>query len=78
LSFATRAIRPQASRPEKARACKAVKAGGAVFRHDEGSAAGPPHFWNAFAKELPVKHLEGTTLLCSRERWLPPGRVVST
>jgi len=41
-----------------------VKPGGVVFRHDYGFAEGVTKFWNRVSKELPVKHIEGTTLLC--------------
>jgi predicted O-methyltransferase YrrM len=73
---------------ETAQAFKVVKPGGVIFRHDYSSAQGPTHFWNALAKELPVKHLEGTTLLCLRvqdqatydkmQKMAASGRVVPT
>ncbi len=51
---------------EAAQAFAVVKPGGVIFRHDYGSAQGPTLFWNQISKELPVRHLEGTTLLCLR------------
>ena len=51
---------------EAAQAFTVVKPGGVIFRHDYGSARGPTLFWNEISKELPVRHLEGTTLLCLR------------
>ncbi len=51
---------------ETAQAFTVVKAGGIIFRHDYGSAQGPTLFWNELGKELPVRHIEGTTLLCLR------------
>jgi hypothetical protein len=51
---------------ETAQAFAVVKLGGVIFRHDYGSAEGPTLFWNEMSKELPVRHLEGTTLLCLR------------
>lgn len=51
---------------EAAQAFSIIKPGGVIFRHDYGSAQGPTHFWNEIGKELPVRHLEGTTLLCLR------------
>ena len=50
----------------RATACRLVKPGGVIFRHDYGSARGPTLFWNKISSELPVRHLEGTTLLCLR------------
>jgi hypothetical protein len=49
---------------ETAQAFAVVKPGGVIFRHDYGSAEGPTLFWNTLSQELPVRHLEGTTLLC--------------
>jgi O-methyltransferase len=49
---------------ETAQAFAVVKPGGVIFRHDYGSAEGPTLFWNKISQELPVRHLEGTTLLC--------------
>ncbi len=49
---------------EMAQAFGVVKPGGVIFRHDYGSAEGPTKFWNEISKELPVRHIEGTTLLC--------------
>jgi methyltransferase family protein len=51
---------------ETAKAFAVVKPGGVIFRHDYGSAEGPTLFWNELAKELPVRHLQNTTLLCLR------------
>jgi hypothetical protein len=51
---------------EMAQAFAVIKPGGVIFRHDYGSAEGPTLFWNRISKELPVRHLEGTTLLCLR------------
>lgn len=51
---------------EARQAFSVVKPGGVIFRHDYGSAQGPTLFWNEVGKELPVRHLEGTTLLCLR------------
>jgi hypothetical protein len=51
---------------EAAQAFAVVKPGGVIFRHDYGSAQGPTLFWNDISKVLPVRHLEGTTLLCLR------------
>jgi hypothetical protein len=51
---------------EVAQAFTVVKPGGVIFRHDYGSAQWPTHFWNELSREVPVKHLEGTTLLCLR------------
>ena len=41
-----------------------VKLGGVIFRHDYGSAEGTTKFYNEVSKELPFRHIEGTTLLC--------------
>lgn len=49
---------------EMAQVFAVVKPGGVVFRHDYGFAEGVTKFWNLVAKELPVRHIEGTTLLC--------------
>ena len=49
---------------EMAQAFSVVKPGGVVFRHDYGSAEGPTKFWSEIGKELPLRHVEGTTLLC--------------
>jgi len=57
---------PDGLEAETAQAFKVVKPGGVIFRHDYSSAQGPTLYWNALAKELPVKHLEGTTLVCLR------------
>lgn len=51
---------------ETAQAFTVVKPEGIIFRHDYSSAEGPTLFWNQISKELPVRHLEGTTLLCLR------------
>jgi hypothetical protein len=51
---------------EAAQAFAVVKPGGVIFRHDYSSAEGPTLFWNKVSKQLPVRHLEGTTLLCLR------------
>ena len=51
---------------EAAQAFAVVKPGGVIFRHDYSSAKGPTLFWNEISRELPVGHLEGTTLLCLR------------
>ena len=51
---------------EAAQAVSVVKPGGVIFRNDYGSARGPTQYWNEISKELPVRHLEGTTLLCLR------------
>jgi hypothetical protein len=51
---------------EAAQAFAVVEPDGVIFRHDYGSAEGPTRFWNEISKELPVRHLEGTTLLCLR------------
>lgn len=51
---------------EAAQAFAVVRPGGVIFRHDYSSAEGPTRFWNEISKELPVRHLEGTTLLCLR------------
>jgi methyltransferase family protein len=73
---------------ETAQAFKVVKPGGVIFRHDYSSAEGPTLYWNAIAKHLPVKHLEGTTLLCLRvndqavydkmQKMAASGRVIPT
>jgi hypothetical protein len=51
---------------ETAQAFTVVKPGGIIFRHDYGTAEGPTLFWNELSKEFPVRHLEGTALLCLR------------
>jgi hypothetical protein len=51
---------------EITQAFRLIKPGGVIFRHDYGSAEGPTLFWNRISRELPVHHLEGTTLLCLR------------
>jgi hypothetical protein len=51
---------------EMTQAFAVVKPGGVIFRHDYGSAEGPTLFWNRISRELPVRHLEGTTLVCLR------------
>lgn len=57
---------PEGLAEETIRAFATVKPGGVVFRHDYGSAEGPTKFWNNLSKELPVKHIANTTLLCLR------------
>src|SRR5262249_21600807 len=51
---------------ETAQAFTVVKPGGVIFRHDYGTAEGPTLFWNELSKELPVRHVQDTTLLCLR------------
>jgi hypothetical protein len=51
---------------EMTQAFAVVKPGGVVLRHDYGSNEGNTKFWNEVAKELPVRHIDGTTLLCLR------------
>jgi hypothetical protein len=43
-----------------------VKPGGVIFRHDYGSGRGVTGFWNWLAERLPIRHIEGTSLLCLR------------
>ncbi len=57
---------PEGLIAETAQAFAVLKPGGVIFRHDYGSAEGPTRFWNSLSRELPVRHLEGTTLLCLR------------
>jgi len=59
-------VNPFRLQGQKTLAFEVVGMGGVIFRHDYGSAEGPTHFWNELSRELPVKHLEGTTLLCLR------------
>jgi hypothetical protein len=66
IVFCDACDQPAGLAAETAQAFKVIKPGGVIFRHDYSSAEGPTRFWNALAKELPVKHLEGTTLLCLR------------
>jgi hypothetical protein len=66
IVFCDACDQPDGLSAETAQAFKVVKPGGVIFRHDYSSAEGPTKYWNAIAKELPVKHLEGTTLLCLR------------
>jgi hypothetical protein len=49
---------------EAAQAFTVVKPGGIIFRHDYLTAEGPTLFWNEIAKELPVRHIQDTALLC--------------
>lgn len=60
---------------ETAQAFTVVKPGGIIFRHDYTTAEGPTRFWNELSKKLPVRHLEGTALLCLR---LDGGKVYET
>jgi hypothetical protein len=57
---------PEGLAAETAQAFLVVQPGGVIFRHDYGTAEGPTLFWNELSKELPVRHLEGTALLCLR------------
>jgi hypothetical protein len=66
IVFCDACDQPDGLSAETAQAFKVVKPGGVIFRHDYSSAEGPTKYWNAIATELPVKHLEGTTLLCLR------------
>ena len=66
IVFCDACDQPAGLAAETAQAFKVVKPGGVIFRHDYSSAEGPTRFWNSLAKVLPVKHLEGTTLLCLR------------
>jgi|SRR5579871_243840 predicted O-methyltransferase YrrM len=49
---------------EMAQGFAVVKPGGVLFRHDYGTNEGTTKFWNEVGKRLPVRHIEGTTLLC--------------
>jgi hypothetical protein len=49
---------------EAAQAFTVVKPGGIIFRHDYLTAEGPTLFWNELAKELPIRHIQDTALLC--------------
>lgn len=41
-----------------------VETGGVIFWHDYGSAEGVTRFLNELSREIPVRHIEGTTLGC--------------
>jgi len=43
-----------------------VKPGGVILRHDYGSNEGTTNFWNQVSQHVPVRHIDGTTLLCLR------------
>ena len=49
---------------EMAKAFAVVKTGGVVLRHDYGSNQGNTEFFNRVSEELPVRHIDGTTLVC--------------
>jgi hypothetical protein len=66
IVFCDACDQPAGLAAETLQAFNVVKPGGIIFRHDYGSAQGPTLFWNELSKELPVRHLEGTTLLCLR------------
>jgi hypothetical protein len=66
MVFCDACDQPAGLAEETLQAFTVVKPGGIIFRHDYGSAKGPTLFWNELSKELPVRHLEGTTLLCLR------------
>lgn len=51
---------------ETAQAFAVVKPGGIIFRHDYTTAEGPTRFSNELSKQLPVRHLDETALLCLR------------
>jgi hypothetical protein len=51
---------------EMAQAFAVVQPGGIVLHHDYGSNRVTTQFWNRVGKELPVRHIDGTTLLCLR------------
>lgn len=51
---------------EMAQGFAVVKPGGVLFRHDYGTNGGPTKFWSEVGKHLPLRHIEGTTLLCLR------------
>ncbi len=54
----------EGSREETRIAFGLVQAGGAIFWHDYGSAEGVTRMLNDLSRELPVCHIEGTTLGC--------------
>jgi hypothetical protein len=66
IVFCDACDQPEGLAAEAAQAFAVVQPGGVIFRHDYGSAEGPTQFWNDLSAELPVRHLEGTTLLCLR------------
>jgi hypothetical protein len=66
IVFCDACDQPAGLAAETLQAFTVVKPGGIIFRHDYGSAQGPTLFWNKLSKELPVRHLDGTTLLCLR------------
>jgi len=66
IVFCDACDQPAGLAAETLQAFTVVKPGGIIFRHDYGTAQGPTLFWNELSKELPVRHLEGTTLLCLR------------
>jgi len=49
---------------EMALASAVVKPGGVILRHDYGSDEGTTRFWNRVSQHVPVRHIDGTTLLC--------------
>jgi hypothetical protein len=49
---------------EMAQGFSVVKPGGVVLHHDYGNNEGTTKFWNRVGQQLPVRHIEGTTLLC--------------
>jgi len=66
IVFCDACDQPEGLAAETAQAFAVVQPGGVIFRHDYGTAEGPTLFWNELSKELPVRHLEGTALLCLR------------
>jgi hypothetical protein len=66
IVFCDACDQPEGLAAETAQAFAVVQPGGVIFRHDYGTAEGPTLFWNDLSKELPVRHLEGTALLCLR------------
>jgi hypothetical protein len=66
IVFCDACDQPAGLASETAQAFRVVKPGGTIFRHDYGSADGPTQFWNELSRELPVRHLAGTSLLCLR------------
>src|SRR5215475_5531411 len=49
---------------EMALAFAVVKPGGVILRHDYGSNEGTTKFWNQVGQHVPVRHIDGTNLLC--------------
>jgi hypothetical protein len=66
IVFCDACDQPEGLAAETAQAFTVVKPGGVIFRHDYGTAEGPTLFWNKLSRQLPVKHIRDTALVCLR------------